>query len=162
MAEVWWKKSGFNTQKLVEINKFLKCFVLRKKSNFAHFWNWSIDYNNFKLDISISNNKKRKPWAILFKNQSKQLRKSVLTYFFKGWPFFLHGFLPFLGLFPSQTQCSSLSSHPRIKTKPYLESLHKTVSWMSYCQYSKSSQTIALHEIKWVEMQMYPSGWALI
>ena len=43
--------------------------------------------------------------------------------------FISHEILHFLDLFPSQTPCSSLSFHHRIKTKPDLESLHKTVFW---------------------------------
>ena len=63
--------------------------------------------------------------------------------------FISHEILPFLDLFPSQTPCSSLSCHRRIKAKPDLESLCKTVFRMSNFQYSRimlKGQTIAIHE----------------
>ena len=131
------KKTSVTIHKLVKINKFLKSFVFSKKSSRTLL---KLKHWLHELQIRYEHFHKKK-WETLSNFLSESIIKTKeinLKIFFtnKGGKVFFkssHGILPFLDLFQSQTPCSSLSFHHRIKTKPDLESLCKTV-WMSYFQ----------------------------
>ena len=83
------------------------------------------------LLIGIFNNKIWTPWAISFKNPSKQLMNRILKFLYNKKVFCiffnLHGILPFWDIFPIQTHRSSFSFHCEIKCNLIWESGAKLV-----------------------------------
>ena len=103
-----------------------------QKHSLAHFWNWRIDYTNFKLEMSISTKKLETLSNFILESIIKTKEINSKIFFFKERES-SHEIPPFLDIFPSQPSCSSLSFNHRI-IKTDLESLRKTVFRMYYFQ----------------------------